>query len=207
MMEEILKYFTHLTQKQIQQLQMLDGLYHEWNAKINVISRKDIDSLYLHHVLHSLSIAKFIHFRPGTNVLDMGTGGGFPGIPLAILFPEANFKMIDRTAKKIRVANEVALAIGLQNVSIVQQSGEEEHGKFDFVVSRSVMSLPDLMRIVKKNIAKDQHNSMPNGVIVLKGGDIQQEIRPFKHLAEVDDLSQWFSEEWFKEKHLIYVPV
>lgn len=206
-MEEILKYFTHLTQKQIQQLQMLDGLYHEWNAKINVISRKDIDSLYLHHVLHSLSIAKFIHFRPGTNVLDMGTGGGFPGIPLAILFPEANFKMIDRTAKKIRVANEVALAIGLQNVSIVQQSGEEEHGKFDFVVSRSVMSLPDLMRIVKKNIAKDQHNSMPNGVIVLKGGDIQQEIRPFKHLAEVDDLSQWFSEEWFKEKHLIYVPV
>ncbi|MDD7335059.1 MAG: 16S rRNA (guanine(527)-N(7))-methyltransferase RsmG [Prevotella sp.] len=207
MMEEILKYFTHLTQKQIQQLQMLDGLYHEWNAKINVISRKDIDSLYLHHVLHSLSIAKFIHFRPGTNVLDMGTGGGFPGIPLAILFPEANFKMIDRTAKKIRVANEVASAIGLQNVSIVQQSGEEEHGKFDFVVSRSVMSLPDLMRIVKKNIAKDQHNSMPNGVIVLKGGDIQQEIRPFKHLAEVDDLSQWFSEEWFKEKHLIYVPV
>ncbi len=206
-MEEILKYFTHLTQKQIQQLQMLDGLYHEWNAKINVISRKDIDSLYLHHVLHSLSIAKFIHFRPGTNVLDMGTGGGFPGIPLAILFPEANFKMIDRTAKKIRVANEVASAIGLQNVSIVQQSGEEEHGKFDFVVSRSVMSLPDLMRIVKKNIAKDQHNSMPNGVIVLKGGDIQQEIRPFKHLAEVDDLSQWFSEEWFKEKHLIYVPV
>ena len=206
-MEEILKYFTHLTQKQIQQLQMLDGLYHEWNAKINVISRKDIDPLYFHHVLHSLSIAKFIHFRPGTNVLDMGTGGGFPGIPLAILFPEANFKMIDRTAKKIRVANEVASAIGLQNVSIVQQSGEEEHGKFDFVVSRSVMSLPDLMRIVKKNIAKDQHNSMPNGVIVLKGGDIQQEIRPFKHLAEVDDLSQWFSEEWFKEKHLIYVPV
>ena len=206
-MEEILKYFTHLTQKQIQQLQMLDGLNHEWNAKINVISRKDIDSLYLHHVLHSLSIAKFIHFRPGTNVLDMGTGGGFPGIPLAILFPEANFKMIDRTAKKIRVANEVASAIGLNNVSIVQQSGEEEHGKFDFVVSRSVMSLPDLMRIVKKNIAKDQHNSMPNGVIVLKGGDIQQEIRPFKHLAEVDDLSQWFSEEWFKEKHLIYVPV
>ncbi len=206
-MEEILKYFTHLTQKQIQQLQMLDGLYHEWNAKINVISRKDIDSLYLHHVLHSLSIAKFIHFRPGTNVLDMGTGGGFPGIPLAILFPEVNFQMIDRTAKKIRVANEVASAIGLQNVSIVQQSGEEEHGKFDFVVSRSVMSLPDLMRIVKKNIAKDQHNSMPNGVIVLKGGDIQQEIRPFKHLAEVDDLSQWFSEEWFKEKHLIYVPV
>lgn len=206
-MEEILKYFTHLTQKQIQQLQMLDGLYHEWNAKINVISRKDIDSLYLHHVLHSLSIAKFIHFRPDTNVLDMGTGGGFPGIPLAILFPEANFKMIDRTAKKIRVANEVASAIGLHNVSIVQQSGEEEHGKFDFVVSRSVMSLPDLMRIVKKNIAKDQHNSMPNGVIVLKGGDIQQEIRPFKHLAEVDDLSQWFSEEWFKEKHLIYVPV
>ena len=206
-MEEILKYFTHLTQKQIQQLQMLDGLYHEWNAKISVISRKDIDSLYLHHVLHSLSIAKFIHFRPDTNVLDMGTGGGFPGIPLAILFPEANFKMIDRTAKKIRVANEVASAIGLQNVSIVQQSGEEEHGKFDFVVSRSVMSLPDLMRIVKKNIAKDQHNSMPNGVIVLKGGDIQQEIRPFKHLAEVDDLSQWFSEEWFKEKHLIYVPV
>ena len=206
-MEEILKYFTHLTQKQIQQLQMLDGVYHEWNAKINVISRKDIDSLYLHHVLHSLSIAKFIHFRPGTNVLDMGTGGGFPGIPLAILFPEANFKMIDRTAKKIRVANEVASAIGLQNVGSGQQSGEEEHGKFDFVVSRSVMSLPDLMRIVKKNIAKDQHNSMPNGVIVLKGGDIQQEIRPFKHLAEVDDLSQWFSEEWFKEKHLIDVPV
>lgn len=147
-MEEILKYFTHLTQKQIQQLQMLDGLYHEWNAKINVISRKDIDSLYLHHVLHSLSIAKFIHFRPGTNVLDMGTGGGFPGIPLAILFPEANFKMIDRTAKKIRVANEVASAIGLHNVSIVQQSGEEEHGKFRLcgVALGDVAARPDAHR-------------------------------------------------------------
>lgn len=206
MIDIITKYFPDLTQKQKDQIEALDSLYHDWNSKINVISRKDIDNLYEHHVLHSMAIAHEIKFREGTNVLDFGTGGGFPGIPLAILFPEANFKMIDRTAKKIRVANEVANAIGLKNVLIEQKSGEEEKGKFDFVVSRAVMPLPDMIKIIRKNIAKDQHNSLENGVIVLKGGNLKEEIEPYKNIAEKTELSQWFEEEWFKEKFLIYVP-
>lgn len=171
-MEEILKYFTDLTDKQKQQFAALFDLYKDWNEKINVISRKDIDNLYLHHVLHSLAIAKAVSFRPGTRILDFGTGGGFPGIPLAILFPETQFKMIDGTGKKIRVVNEVATAIGLENVEAVHLRGEEEKGKYDFVVSRAVMPLPDLMKIVKKNIGKEQRNSLPNGVICLKGGNV-----------------------------------
>jgi 16S rRNA (guanine527-N7)-methyltransferase len=206
MIDIITKYFPDLTQKQKDQIEALDSLYHDWNSKINVISRKDIDNLYEHHVLHSMAIAHEIKFREGTNVLDFGTGGGFPGIPLAILFPEANFKMIDRTAKKIRVANEVANAIGLKNVLIEQKSGEEEKGKFDFIVSRAVMPLPDMIKIIRKNIAKDQHNSLENGVIVLKGGNLKEEIEPYKNIAEKTELSQWFEEEWFKEKFLIYVP-
>lgn len=206
MIDIITKYFPDLTQKQKDQIEALDSLYHDWNSKINVISRKDIDNLYEHHVLHSMAIAHEIKFREGTNVLDFGTGGGFPGIPLAILFPEANFKMIDRTAKKIRVANEVANAIGLKNVLIEQKSGEEEKGKFDFIVSRAVMPLPDMIKIIRKNIAKDQHNSLENGVIVLKGGNLKEEIEPYKNIAEKTELSQWFEEDWFKEKFLIYVP-
>lgn len=207
MTDIISKYFPHLSQKQVSQFEALQGLYGEWNAKINVISRKDIDNLYLHHILHSLAIAKFIDFKEDTNVLDFGTGGGFPGIPLAILFPNANFKLIDGTGKKIRVANEVAHAIGLGNVLAQHLRGEEEKGKFDFIVSRAVMPLPDLMKIVRKNVANDQHNALENGVIVLKGGDLQEEVRPYRKIAMVEELSQWFDEEWFKTKNLIYVPV
>lgn len=206
MIEIIKKYFPQLTPKQEEQFAALDALYHDWNAKINVISRKDIDNLYEHHILHSLAIAKRINFREGTNVLDFGTGGGFPGVPLAIFFPEANFKLIDGTGKKVRVAQEVADAIGLENVLPSHLRGEEENGKFDFIVSRAVMPLPDLMKIVKKNIASDQHNVLPNGVIVLKGGNLDEELKPYKNIAEKTELSQWFDEEWFKEKYLIYVP-
>lgn len=206
MIEIIKKYFPQLTPKQEEQFAALDALYHDWNAKINVISRKDIDNLYEHHILHSLAIAKRINFREGTNVLDFGTGGGFPGIPLAIFFPEANFKLIDGTGKKVRVAQEVADAIGLENVLPSHLRGEEEKGKFDFIVSRAVMPLPDLMKIVKKNIASDQHNVLPNGVFVLKGGNLDEELKPYKNIAEKTELSQWFDEEWFKEKYLIYVP-
>lgn len=206
-MEKILKYFPNITPEQKRQLEMLGPLYEDWNAKINVISRKDISNLYEHHVLHSLAIAQEMRFRPGTRILDFGTGGGFPGIPLAILFPEASFELIDRTAKKIRVAQEVAQAIGLRNVTAVQLSGEEEKGKFDFVVSRAVMPLPDLVRIVRKNIAREQQNAHPNGLVVLKGGDLTAELRPFRGLADREPLSQWFDEEWFKEKELVYLPL
>lgn len=207
MTEIIKKYFPHLTHRQEEQIAALDVLYHDWNAKINVVSRKDIDNLYEHHILHSLAIARRIRFREGTNVLDFGTGGGFPGIPLAILFPESNFKLIDGTGKKVKVAKEVADSIGLDNVLPVHQRGEEEKGKFDFIVSRAVMPLPDLMKIVKKNIARDQHNALPNGVMVLKGGNLDEELKPFRKIAERTELSQWFDEAWFKEKYLVYVPV
>lgn len=207
MTEIIKKYFPHLTHRQEEQIAALDVLYHDWNAKINVISRKDIDNLYEHHILHSLAIARRIRFRERTNVLDFGTGGGFPGIPLAILFPESNFKLIDGTGKKVKVAKEVADSIGLDNVLPVHQRGEEENGKFDFIVSRAVMPLPDLMKIVRKNIARDQHNALPNGVMVLKGGNLDEELKPFRKIAERTELSQWFDEAWFKEKYLVYVPV
>ena len=206
-MEEILKYFPDLSEEQILQLSALYDLYHDWNAKINVISRKDIDNLYEHHVLHSLSIAKALRFKPGTTCLDFGTGGGFPGIPLAIYFPECQFKLIDGTGKKIRVATEVANAIGLKNVVAAHLRGEDEKGKYEFIVSRAVMPLPDLVKIVKKNISKSQKNAMPNGIFCLKGGDIQAEVRPFKHIAQVTPISSFFSEEWFKEKNIIYLPL
>ncbi len=207
MIDIILKYFPNLSVEQQQQLTALDALYREWNAKINVISRKDIDNLYEHHVLHSMAIAKMIDFKDGSRILDFGTGGGFPGIPLAILFPKCDFKLIDGTGKKIRVAQAVSDAIGLKNCHPEHLRGEDEKGKYDFVVSRAVMQLPDLMKIVRKNISKEQHNALPNGVICLKGGDIQAEIQPFHRIAETEELSNWFSEEWFKEKHCIYVPV
>lgn len=203
----ILKYFPQLTEEQQRQFDALDALYREWNAKINVISRKDIDNLYEHHILHSLAIAKVINFRPGTEILDFGTGGGFPGIPLAILFPECKFKLIDGTGKKIRVAQEVAKTIGLKNCQPEHLRGEDEKGKYDFVVSRAVMPLPDLVKIVRKNIAKTQQNALPNGVICLKGGDLQAELRPFYKIVETTDISTFFKEEWFKEKHVIYLPL
>lgn len=206
-MELILKYFPHLTSEQVRQLTALDALYHEWNEKINVISRKDIDNLYLHHVLHSLAIARMANFRPGTRVLDFGTGGGFPGIPLSILFPECEFKLIDGTGKKIRVAQEVSQAIGLTNCHPEHLRGEDEHDRFDFVVSRAVMPLPDLLKIVRKNIARDQRNALPNGILCLKGGNLQDETAPFRNIIQVQSLSQWFAEEWFQEKYCIYLPL
>lgn len=205
-MDIINKYFNTLTEKQKQQFAMLDELYHDWNSKINVISRKDIDNLYEHHVLHSLGIAKALRFKEGTKILDFGCGGGFPGIPLAILFPECQFKLIDGTAKKIRVCNEVSNAIGLKNVVAEQRRGEEEKGLYDFIVSRAVMPLPDLVKIVRKNVSKKQKNAMPNGIFCLKGGDLQEEIKPFRHIAESTELSTWFKEEWFKGKSVIYLP-
>ena len=206
-MELILKYFPHLTSEQVRQLTALDALYHEWNEKINDISRKDIDNLYLHHVLHSLAIARMANFRPGTRVLDFGTGGGFPGIPLSILFPECEFKLIDGTGKKIRVAQEVSQAIGLTNCHPEHLRGEDEHDRFDFVVSRAVMPLPDLVKIVRKNIARDQRNALPNGILCLKGGNLQDETAPFRNIIQVQSLSQWFAEEWFQEKYCIYLPL
>ena len=206
-MNIIQKYFPQLSAEQQHQVALLDELYRDWNSKINVISRKDIDNLYEHHVLHSMAIAKMVNFRPGTRILDFGTGGGFPGIPLAILFPECQFKLIDGTGKKIRVAQEVAQAIGLKNCEPAHLRGEDEKGKYDFIVSRAVMPLPDLVKIVKKNIAKEQRNALPNGIICLKGGNLDAELQPYRKLVEKAELSQWFDEEWFKEKYVIYLPL
>ena len=206
-MEEILKAFPSLTATQIEQFHALLPLYKEWNEKINVISRKDIDNLYAHHVLHSLAIAQYIRWKPGTQILDFGTGGGFPGIPLAIMFPECNFKLIDGTGKKIKVVNAVAQAIGLKNVEAVHLRGEEEKGKFDFVVSRAVMPLPDLVKIVRKNISTSQRNALPNGLICLKGGNLVPETQPFKNKVQLTSILQWFENEWFNDKHLIYLPL
>ena len=211
----IRKYFPDLTTRQQEQMEALDELYHDWNAKINVISRKDIDQLYEHHVLHSLAIAKAIHFRPGTRILDFGTGGGFPGIPLAILFPDCEFKLIDGTGKKIRVAQEISQAIGLTNCHPEHLRGEDEKGLFHFVVSRAVMPLPDLVKIVRMNIIRQQRggkndsvaNALPNGILCLKGGDLQAETQPFRNLIETTDISTFFQEEWFKGKNVIYLPI
>ena len=200
-MELILKYFPNLTEKQKEQMAALKDLYTDWNTKINVISRKDIDNLYEHHVLHSLAIMKALRFKAGSNVLDFGTGGGFPGIPLAIMMPDVNFKLIDGTGKKIRVVEEVA------SVTAEHLRGEDEKGKYDFVVSRAVMPLPDLVKIVKKNISQKQHNAMLNGVLVLKGGNVDAEIHPYRKNVEVSPISNWFEEEWFKEKNVIYLPL
>ncbi len=206
-MEIIKKYFPHITPRQEEQFRALYALYTDWNAKINVISRKDIENLYEHHVLHSLGIARFINFVPGTRVLDLGTGGGFPGIPLAILFPETHFHLVDSIGKKVRVAGEVATAIGLQNVTCRHCRGQEEKGLFDFCVSRAVMPLNDLLKIIRKNIAKEQHNALPNGLICLKGGELDNEILPVKNRVQVSPLSEEFQEPFFETKKVVYVPV
>lgn len=204
-MEQILHYFPTLTEKQKEQFAALDALYRDWNAKINVISRKDIDNLYEHHILHSLGIAKVIRFRPGSSVLDIGTGGGFPGIPLAILFPEVKFHLLDSIGKKVKVAQAVAEAIGLENVRCSHRNVMEDKEKYDFVVSRAVMQMSDLVKLIRKNVHHEQKNSLPNGVICLKGGDIQSEMRPFKHCCEVWPLSTYFEEEFFETKKVTYV--
>ena len=206
-MDEIRKYFTELTATQLEQLTQLGELYRTWNERINVVSRKDIDNLYLHHVLHSLAIAKYVQFKAGTRVLDFGTGGGFPGIPLAIVFPECRFKLIDRTAKKVRVTQEIAAAIGLTNATAEQKAGEEERDEYDFVVSRAVMPLPDLMKIVKKNISREQRNALPNGLICLKGGNLDAETCTVKKVADITPVGNWFEDEWFEEKNVVYVPM
>ena len=207
-MEEILKQFPNLTDTQIQQFEKLQFLYEDWNAKINVISRKDIDNIYVHHVLHSLAIAKAIRFKDGSRILDFGTGGGFPGIPLAIMFPNCKFRLIDGTGKKIMVANEVAKSLGLENVEAVHRRGEEEKGEYDFIVSRAVMQLPLLVKIIQKNISKKEQNALPNGLLCLKGGDLKEELKPYQNIVDVMPLEDMFDEEWFKEdKKLIYLPM
>src|ERR1035437_6335142 len=206
-MELILKYFSNLTSIQKAQFEALYDLYFEWNSKINVISRKDIENLYLHHVLHSLAIAEIIRFQPGTTVLDVGTVGGFASRPLAILFPESTFVLIDSIGKKIKVGTEVATAIGLKNITLKHLRVQEEKGKFDFVVSRAVMPLGELVKLVKKNISKISQNALPNGLICLKGGELQHEMLPFKKEAELFDVSDYFKEEYFKTKKAVYIPM
>ena len=204
---ECIKEHFSLTPLQVQQFTALGNLYREWNAKINVISRKDIDNLYPHHIIHSLSIAKVLHFQPGTTLLDVGTGGGFPGIPLAILFPECHFTLIDSIGKKIRVATEIAKAIGLTNVTCIQERVEIEKGKFDFVISRAVMPLDDLVKLIRKNISTKHHNAMPNGLMVLKGGNLEGETQPYRKYVEITDISQIFHGDWYKEKSVVYLPI
>lgn len=204
-MELILKYFPNLTDEQKRQFAALYDLYIDWNAKINVISRKDIENLYEHHVLHSLGIAKIINFRTGSSIMDLGTGGGFPGIPLAILFPECKFHLVDSIGKKVRVATEVANAIGLKNTTFRHARAQEEKALFDFVVSRAVMPLTDLIDIIKKNIAKEQHNALPNGLICLKGGELERETMPVKNKTMISDLNQYFKEPFFETKKVVYV--
>lgn len=206
-MDIILKYFPNLTETQKQQFAALYDLYTDWNSKINVISRKDITNLYEHHVLHSLGIAKIIQFRPGTEIMDLGTGGGFPGIPLAILFPDTHFHLVDSIGKKVKVATEIAQAIGLKNVTTRHCRAEEEKQQFDFVVSRAVMPLTDLLKIVRKNIRKEQHNALPNGLICLKGGELDREVMPVKHQTLIYDLKDYFEEEFFETKKVVYVTI
>ncbi|MBQ3539038.1 MAG: 16S rRNA (guanine(527)-N(7))-methyltransferase RsmG [Bacteroidaceae bacterium] len=206
-MDIILKFFPNLSDRQKEQFAALYNLYYDWNSKINVISRKDIENLYLHHVLHSLGIAKVITFRPGTTVMDMGCGGGFPGIPLAIMFPEVQFHLVDSIGKKVRVATEIATAIGLNNVRATHSRAEEIKEKYNFVVSRAVMQLPELVKICRKNIAKEQINALPNGIICLKGGDIQAEARPYKNMVEITELEDIFDEDFFKDKKVVYLPI
>ncbi|MBQ6765494.1 MAG: 16S rRNA (guanine(527)-N(7))-methyltransferase RsmG [Paludibacteraceae bacterium] len=206
-MTNILKYFPNLTAEQIERFSALDSLYHDWNSKINVISRKDIDNLYEHHVLHSLAIARILRFQPGTNVVDIGTGGGFPGIPLAIMFPECNFTLVDSVGKKIKVASEVAASLGLNNVNFVYDRMENVNQKFDFAVSRAAMSLDMLVKVCRKNINKAGHNALPNGLICLKGGELETEVKAYSRIATLYSVSDFFSEEYFQTKKAVYLPL
>ena len=203
----IQKYFPHLTELQVEQFTQLEALYNDWNAKINVISRKDIQNLYEHHVLHSLGIAKVAGFKDGTTIMDLGTGGGFPGIPLAILFPNVQFHLVDSIGKKVKVAQEVAQAIGLKNVKFSHARAEEIKDKYDFVVTRAVMPMADLMKVARKNIKHEQHNAVPNGIIALKGGELNSEIASMKNISTVLELSDFFEEEYFKTKKVVHVTV
>ncbi|RYJ41197.1 16S rRNA (guanine(527)-N(7))-methyltransferase RsmG [Flavobacterium beibuense] len=203
-MEEIVRYFPDLTEKQKEQFAKLEELYTEWNAKINVISRKDIESLYTKHVLHSLGIAKVMKFKPGADVMDVGTGGGFPGIPLAILFPETNFYLIDVIAKKIKVVNEVAAGLGLKNVKAEQMRAEKINKEFDFIVSRAVTNMPDFVKWVRGKVKKDQNHDLPNGILYLKGGDLTEELSVFQRTT-LYDLSEFFNDEFFETKKVVHL--
>ncbi len=205
-MNPIASHFQNLSLEQFAQFDRLDGLYRSWNEKINVISRKDIDHLYLHHVLHSLAIARFISFKPGTKVADAGTGGGFPGIPLAIFFPEVEFTLVDSIAKKIKVVEAIAAEIGLTNVKARWDRVENLNEKFDFVVSRAVTSLPEFIGWVRKLITPGGFNDIPNGVIYLKGGDLDEELKPFAGKARIQHISAYFEEECFETKKIIFIP-
>lgn len=204
-MDEILRYFPELTPTQTERFMLLDALYREWNEKINVISRRDIDNLYVNHVLHSLSIARFFTPVSGTTFMDLGTGGGFPGIPLAILWPDCNFHLIDRIGKKIKVASAIAEAAGLENITFQHGDSGECHRKFDYVVSRAVMALPELVKACRGNIAPASRNRLPNGLLCLKGGDLTEELSQVNRPVVDVPLSDWFSEPYFETKELIYV--
>lgn len=204
-MEQILRYFPELTPKQIQQFEQLPELYSYWNAKINIVSRKDVDALLERHVLHSLGIAKVMEFEDGSSVLDVGTGGGFPGIPLAILFSEVNFYLVDSIGKKIKVVQAVADALKLQNVRSEHQRAEKVKEKFDFVVSRAVTSMPDFLKWIRKSFKADSNNEFPNGVLYLKGGDLREEMSSVKYCHKEFLLSDYYEEEFFDTKKVVYV--
>ena len=206
-MEHILQYFPELTEKQREQMAQLEVLYPEWNAKINVISRKDIENLEVNHILHSLGLVKFVKFTPGTRVMDLGTGGGFPGIPLAIYYPDVTFHLVDRIGKKLKVAQDIAERIGLTNVTFQHGDVKEVKGKFDFVVSRAVMDLGEMVPLVRRFIDSEDRNAVPNGLLCLKGGDLTGEIHKFKNQVLIDELSSYFKEDFFKTKKILYLPL
>ena len=206
-MEHILNYFPELTEKQREQMAQLEVLYPEWNAKINVISRKDIENLEVNHILHSLGLIKFVKFTPGTRIMDLGTGGGFPGIPLAIYYPDVTFHLVDRIGKKLKVAQDIAERIGLTNVTFQHGDVKEVKGKFDFVVSRAVMDLGEMVPLVRRFIDNEDRNAVPNGLLCLKGGDLSGEISQFRNKVLIDDLSSYFKEDFFKTKKILYLPL
>ena len=204
-MEIIKKYFPNITDTQTEQFAQLGPLYNDWNAKINVISRKDIQNLYEHHVLHSLGIAKIIRFTAGTQIMDLGTGGGFPGIPLAIMFPETQFHLVDSVGKKVHVAQEISNSIGLKNVRFSHSRAEDIKEKYDFIVTRAVMPLIDLVKVSRKNLKKEMSNGLPNGIIALKGGELNKEMATMKNICTVWNLSDYFKEEYFATKKVVHV--
>lgn len=206
MTEIILKYFPDLTSSQIDRFSRLKDIYRTWNNSINVISRKDIDNFYVHHVLHSLAIAKIIHFAGGTRILDAGTGGGFPGVPLAVMFPDAEFFLLDSIEKKIKVVSSVASELELTNVKPLRKRIEEEKGSYEFVISRAVTAFPEFVKLTRKNIGQENRNKIRNGIIYLKGGDLSEELGPFMQKTVIWDIAGFFSESWFETKKIVYLP-